>query len=357
MEEILCIKNKLIGLSLFSNVGIAETYIDKYIDMKVANEFLSDRAKFYQEMYPSVNMIEGDILNKDIFNSIIKESKKNNCNFIIATPPCQGMSIAGKRDLNDPRNKLITKVIEAIHLIKPKYFLIENVVSMPKTKIYLDGKYITIRDYLNNELNNNYNYSINFLDTKDYGTPQSRKRAIILGTRKDYNIWEIPKKDNKIITVQEAIGNLPSLESGEKSSIKYHYAPIHNDRHILCMKHTPTGKSAIYNEVYYPKKENGDRIKAFGTSYKRISWNKPSPTITMANGSISSQNNVHPGRLLEDGSYSDARVLSLKEIFILTGLPDDWSPPSWASDGLIRNVIGEGIPPRLIERLVSNIKY
>ena len=75
----------------------------------------------------------------------------------------------------------------------------------------------------------------------------------------------------------------------------------------------------------------------------------------MANGSISSQNNVHPGRLKSDGTYSDARVLSLKEIFILTGLPEDWHPPKWASENLIRQVTGEGIPPKLIDRLLTTI--
>ena len=105
----------------------------------------------------------------------------------------------------------------------------------------------------------------------------------------------------------------------------------------------------------YPQKEDGTRIRGFATTYKRISWDKPAPTITMCNGGISSQNNVHPGRKLADGTYSDARVLSLKELMILTGLPDDWEAPEWASENLIRKVIGEGIPPKLIEAIIKNM--
>ena len=82
---------------------------------------------------------------------------------------------------------------------------------------------------------------------------------------------------------------------------------------------------------------------------------KPAPTITMANGSISSQNNVHPGRLLSDGTYSDARVLTLKELFILTGLPDDWEPPEWASENLTRQVIGEAVPPKLLYEILKQL--
>jgi DNA (cytosine-5)-methyltransferase 1 len=107
--------------------------------------------------------------------------------------------------------------------------------------------------------------------------------------------------------------------------------------------------------VHYPKKEDGTRIKGYATTYKRIEWDKPAPTITMANGSVSSQNNVHPGTLKKDGTYSDARVLTLKEIFILTGLPDSWNPPSWASENMIRQVIGEGVPPKLIDSILTTI--
>lgn len=75
----------------------------------------------------------------------------------------------------------------------------------------------------------------------------------------------------------------------------------------------------------------------------------------MANGSVSSQNNVHPGVLKNNGEYSDARVLTLKEIFILTGLPENWNPPKWASENLIRQVIGEGVPPKLINKLLETM--
>ncbi len=344
------------GFSLFSNVGIAETYLHNYVDMIVANELEPTRVKFYKEMYPNTNIIEGNILNDNIFNTIIDIAKENKCNFLIATPPCQGMSIAGKKLENDSRNFLITKVVEAIKLVKPKYFLIENVIAMPKTKIFINNKTITIKEYLEENLLNDYNFSINYVNTKDYGIPQSRNRVIVLGTLKGFNEWKIPNTFFNEVTVREAISYLPSLESGEISEIKYHYAKKHMNEHILCMKHTPTGKTAFDNEIYYPKKINGDKIKGFKTSYKRIEWDKPAPTITMSNGAISSQNNVHPGRLKEDGTYSDARVLTLKEIFILSSLPDDWCPPIWASENLIRNVIGEGIPPKFIEILVKEIK-
>ena len=341
------------GTSLFSNVGIAETYLERNdIDIVVANELLPERAKFYKFLHPNTDVITGDITKDNVFNEVVQKSLDNKIEFLLATPPCQGMSVAGKMDENDPRNSLIIKAVEFIKIVKPNNIIIENVPTMLKTSILVNGKRIKIVDYINEELSNDYTISFNILNAADYGTPQIRKRTIVLLSK--YGKWKLPTKQ-KQITVEEAIGYLPSLESGQKSDIKYHFGSKHNDRHILWMKHTPTGCTAFDNKIYYPQKADGTRIKGFSTTYKRISWDKPAPTITMCNGGISSQNNVHPGRKQADGTYSDARVLSLKELMILTGLPDDWEVPSWASENLIRKVIGEGVPPRLIEEIIKNM--
>lgn len=342
------------GVSLFANVGIAETYIKNHnINMVVANELLEKRVDFYKENHKNCNIIQGDITDKTVYDKVLNEAKKKKCTFLLATPPCQGMSVAGNMKEDDPRNSLIKYVIEFIKELQPLHILIENVQGILKTSILVKGVRTRVVDYINDELKP-LNYFVNptLVDAADYGTPQSRKRAIFLISK--LSKWELPKKEKKI-TVKEAIGHLPSLESEETSDIMYHSAKKHNDRHISFLRYTPSGKTALHNEIHFPKKEDGTRIKGYATTYKRIDWDKPAPTITMANGSVSSQNNVHPGTLKEDGTYSDARVLSLKEIFILTGLPDEWHPPAWASENLIRQVIGEGVPPRLIDRLLSTM--
>lgn len=343
------------GLSLFANVGIAETYLKEIgFPVFLANELLPERVKFYKHLHGHDSIV-GSITDKEVYNNIIEYSKKLNINFILATPPCQGMSTAGQMKEDDPRNTLIIKAMDAFKELLPEFMLIENVPQMFKTSILVNGQLINIKDYLQS-IADQYQYNIQFdiFDAADYGTPQNRKRSFTRIYKKCYD-WQAPIKETWI-TVEQAIGNLPSLESEEKSQIPYHYAPKHNANHILWMKNTPTGKSAFENAIHYPKKD-GRKIKGFLNTYKRISWDKPAPTITMANGSVSSQENVHPGRLLPDGTYSDARVLSLLEIFRLTGLPDNWNPPSWASDNLIRHVIGEAIPPHLVKNIFKGLKY
>ena len=105
------------GLSMFANVGIAETYFDEEgIDVVVANELIPERAKFYEHLHPKTKMICGDITDKSIFNEIINESIKQKVNFIIATPPCQGMSLNGNKDPNDKRNYLIISNISSFKI-------------------------------------------------------------------------------------------------------------------------------------------------------------------------------------------------------------------------------------------------
>ena len=148
---------------------------------------------------------------------------------------------------------------------------------------------------------------------------------------------------------------MPSLNAGEKSKIPWHFARNHSEDHITWMKHTPTGKTAFENKIHYPKKKNGEKIKSYMTTYRRMKWCEPAPTITMRNDAISSQLNVHPGKKLPDGTYSDARVLTPLELMILSSLPENWKIPKNTPEILIRKCIGESVPPLLIKKIVSQI--
>ena len=119
------------GISMFSSGGIAETYLNEIgIDILLANELVEERANFYRHLYPKTQMITGDILDKDIFREFVTEAKKIKPSFLIATPPCQGMSSLGKKDYEiDERNLLIFSVIEVIKQIDFDFILIENIMN------------------------------------------------------------------------------------------------------------------------------------------------------------------------------------------------------------------------------------
>lgn len=364
------------GLSLFANVGIAETYLkDVNLEIVVANELLDERARFYKYLYPECEMIQGDITEEEIYRTVINKAKEKEIEFILATPPCQGMSLAGSKNPNDPRNYLIMYAVNAIKELKPKYVMLENVTQQLNTKIMFNEQVMLIPEYLLHELGDDYYFNNeHIVDTKFYGVAQQRKRAIFLLTRKDQNyIWQLPEKDDHIKTVREAIGDLPSLDplvreqeyrknfpDYEKKKIeglkvsKWHYARPHVWRNVECMMHTPTGQSARKNEFYFPKKADGTMNGGAPRTYMRMDWDRPAPTITSYNHTISSFQNVHPGNYIpETGLYSDARVLTVFELMRIMSLPDDWNIPDWANESLVRTVIGEGVPPLAVKKIVQ----
>lgn len=367
------------ALSLFANVGIAETYLNEVgVNVVVANELLADRARFYSHIYPECHMIVGDVKDASIKEQIVSLSQKNNVEFVIATPPCQGMSKAGHKDNDDIRNILILHAIELIKRLNPKYVLIENVVQQLKTEIVYNGRKMLIPDIVKLELGDLYNINDDhILDTEKFGVPQKRRRALFLLIRKDLGFtWNIPNLNERIVTLRDAIGTLPSLDppiadcnnineifpnyerkkaAGLKVS-KWHYARPHVWRNIECMLHTPTGCSARKNPVFYPKNKHGKLVGGSIQAYTRMEWDQPAPTVTTYNHTISSFRNVHPGTYDEKtGLYSDPRVLTIFELMRVTTLPDDWNIPEWASELLIRQVIGEGIPPLAIKKVVREL--
>ena len=374
------------ALSLFANVGIAETYLkDIGIDVVVANEIDPKRTAFYSHLYPDVTIIEGDITQGEIKKSIIDFSSKNNIDLIIATPPCQGMSTAGKMDKWDVRNTLICHAIEVVKAVKPKFVFLENVPQQLTTKILYNNKVMYIPEYVKEELQDEYVFNDQYkIEAAEYGVPQYRERAIMLLIRKDLNKkWTFPDKTG-IVTLEEAIGHLPSVDpqiydvsyeqmiellpeyekKKEKALAvsKWHYPPKHIYRQVVAMMHTPTGQTAFDNiDKYKPRKKNGELVTGFKNTYKRQSWDKPGTTVTMYSREISSQGNVHPGHLIGKDSegldlYSDARVMTIYELMIMSSLPTDWNIPEGYSDHFIRCVIGEGIPPLLVKKIMEKLK-
>lgn len=347
-------------LSLFTNVGFNEYYLKKNgFEVVVANELLQDRVDFYKKIYPNVpSVICGDICKPQVRKKIIDSCEKHGpIDLIIATPPCQGMSIANaQRNSNDIRNQLIIQAMNIFCRLKPKYMLIENVPQMAKTFINYRKKPINIIDFIKSKLPKDFDCRWEVLNGKNYGTAQSRSRSICLISKNGE--WKHPEPKTEVKSLRSVIGHLPKLTNNYHSKIPWHFSPNHNKNHIKWMTSTPEGDTAFNNKVDYPKKD-GRRIKGFMTTYKRMKWDEPAPTVTMTNGSISSQNNVHP---------TDPRVLSIREILIVCGLPEDcldhFCHHSKSKNNLyeyeykpnfIRKILGEIFLPKMCLSILKNL--
>jgi DNA (cytosine-5)-methyltransferase 1 len=346
------------ALSLFSNVGFGEFYLKNLgIDTVFANEIISERCALYSNFHPTVRCIHGDISSLKWRDLIIKSclTYEEPIDLVIATPPCQGMSGANAlKKPDDIRNKLIVYALEIFNTIGAKYMLIENVPNMPHTFINYEGSVIKISDFIKRNLREDFSASFSILDAKNFGTAQSRKRSICLIS--ESGKWQHPKPLEGVLTLRDVISHLPSLQNGEHSSIPWHFASNHNENHVKWMNSTPEGQTAFNNIKDYPQKD-GRRIKGFMTTYKRMYWDKPAPTVTMTNGSISSQNNVHP---------KDPRVLSIRELLCVCGLPEDCLDKfahlqpdgSYQYDykpNFIRKVIGEIFLPKMSYSILNTL--
>lgn len=346
------------ALSLFSNVGFGEFYLKQLgVNVVLANELLEPRCSLYSRFHPLTDCINGDISFQKYRDLIIKRAQANpeSIDLVIATPPCQGMSGANAlKKPDDIRNKLIVHALEVFNNIGANYMLIENVPQMPETFINYKNSVIKISSFISNNIRSGFKARFKILDAKNFNTPQSRKRSICLISKNGE--WKHPRPSEKLLTVRDAIGHLPSLKNGEHSSIPWHFCPHHNSNHVKWMSATPEGETAFNNPTNYPQKD-GRRIKGFMTTYKRMYWDKPAPTVTMTNGSISSQNNVHP---------SDPRVLSIRELLCVCGLPEncldkfahtkpDGSYGYEYKPNFIRQVIGEIFLPKMSYEIIKNI--
>ena len=158
------------------------------------------------------SLTEGET-KKLIIQTIKKKLKGKKLDIIIGGPPCQGFSTAGWRLDGDDRNKLWNEYLDLVKVIRPKYFLIENVVglltSMNKSKNVVENMKSAFS-------NIGYNFKYKKIESQFLGVPQVRKRIFIFGALKNLEMPEYPKEFvKKFVTVEEAIKGMPRLKEND----------------------------------------------------------------------------------------------------------------------------------------------
>ena len=164
--------------------------------------------------------LNADLSQQETFDLILKTAGDKKIDVIIAGPPCQGFSLTGPRNFDDPRNKLYLAVIEMVQQYQPKGFIIENVPGMA-TMYNGQVKDEVLRRF--NEMG--YNIACQILKACDYGVPQMRKRLVFMGVRKDIGEPHFPEPsfgpgtERPYRTCRDAISDLPTRENelGENS--------------------------------------------------------------------------------------------------------------------------------------------
>ena len=258
------------------------------------------------------------------------ENKK--VDVIIGGPPCQGFSIAGnigRKFIDDPRNRLFKEFVRVVEIIKPKYFVMENVA-----RLYTHNKNKTRQEIIEDFERLGYKVECQILNSADYGVPQIRKRVIFIGSIVRNNI-KFPKKNVKTYkTVKEAIGDLPPLSSGEKSDIPNHNAMKHSIQMLEKMRYISDGGNR--KEIPEPlRPKSGDARK-----YIRYNSQKPSITVT--------------GDMRKVFHYSQNRALSVRELARIQSFPDEFIFKGKSIS--MQQQVGNAVPPLMAQYLAKTIK-
>lgn len=121
---------------------------------------------------------------------------------IVGGPPCQGFSMLGTQNVEDERNVLWREYMETIILVQPKYFVVENVAAFAKSPQY----HLFRAETLPGGNLEEYSFDYRILNAADYGAPQSRKRTVIIGHRRDLPFpgWPSPRERAEPVTVRKA---------------------------------------------------------------------------------------------------------------------------------------------------------
>lgn len=333
------------GLSLgFEMVGATVLMANEY-DMSIASSYVKNR--------PNNNMIIEDITKLNI-DSTFKDIK-NSVDVVIGGPPCQGFSQKGQRKtINDPRNFLFKYYFNVVDFIRPKYFVMENVPNLLTAENGYFKKEVT-------DLFSSIGYAIasDVLNASDFGVPQNRRRAFIIGKMGEKNV-DFPKKQTKKITAWEAISDLAFLNSGEgEFEQSYRISPQSDYQKLLRKKshklynHIATSHSSVaINRMAMipegggrsdlPKKELTKSI--YSGTWGRIIKDDITVTITTRFDTPSSGRFTHP--FLN-------RAITVREAARLQSFPDDFI--FYGTKTSQMKQVGNAVPPLLAKEIAKAI--
>ncbi len=211
------IKNDIVNkntLDLFSGVGgMSIGFSQEGFNIVLSNE-LDERLANEKEnpkYHGSTIFVCGDICDKKTKDKIKEKLKDTPIGVIIGGPPCQGFSLAGKRDSDDNRNKLYLDYFNMIETYNPECFVMENVKGILSMKN--KEKQLVIDEIKGIASKLGYKVSVFKLNACDFAVPQKRERVFVIGHKS--KVFAQPKsliKKDKYISVNDAIGFLESYE-------------------------------------------------------------------------------------------------------------------------------------------------
>lgn len=351
--------------------------------------------KTYSTNFPKAETIEEDVSKPSVKRKIYD---LGDIDVVVGGPPCEGFSVVGRvkiaslaregiwklrnknpRFIDDPRNVLYKEFVKIVKKVQPKFFVMENVPGMMS---YCDGEIVQqiIHDFKSNGYENT---DVSLLRSELYGVPQKRKRVFFIGNRlglknafpepTHYDPLENSKgfflNGKAVVTVWEAIGDLPRIKAGrgkdempykngtfadyqewarngfrhESRYVRHHVARSHTERDIKTFELLK--KFRLWKNLpQYAKNWYGYRDDAFDDKMKRLYRNRPSWTVQ--------------SHLYKDGYVyihpTQNRTITVREAARLQSFTDDFVFEGPRSQKF--HQVGRAVPPLLAKAVALEIK-
>lgn len=300
--------------------------------------------------------LNADLSKRETFDLILKTAGDRKIDVVIAGPPCQGFSLTGPRNFDDPRNKLYLAVIEMVKQYNPKGFIIENVPGM--ANMY---KGQVKDEVLKRFRKMGYNIDCRILKACDYGVPQMRKRLVFMGVRKDIGNPHFPdptfgpetKKPYR--TCRDAISDLPTRTNNLGKNEDEYVKPAETEYQVLMRD----GCSILYNHIatnhkqfvkdtialvpeggnYKDLPEGVGNSRNFHMAWTRLDGNAPARTVDTGH-----RNLFH---------YELNRVPTVRESARIQSFPDNFVFKG--SRTKQERQVGNAVPPLLGQALAEEL--
>lgn len=289
----------------------------------LAVEWDDNAVETFRINFPDVPVYHGDICKLTVEQVLdMTGLKVGELDLFDGSPPCQGFSTAGKRDMSDDRNQLFKEFVRLLRGLKPKVFVMENVSGMVKGKMK-----IIFAEIMRELKASGYKVSARLLNAMYFNVPQSRERMIFIGVRDDLGIEPShPEAESKPVLVREAFSKIDII-----GDIVY-----------------PTGDAKKIISEMKPGEDGCDAFQRINQTnagrwfgLKRLHPDKPAKTVVKS--ILSGQ--IHP---------TENRYLSSSELQRVSSFPDEYILIGNLQTKWMR--IGNSVPPLFMRSIARHIR-
>lgn len=285
----------------------------------LAVEWNDNAVATFKLNFPDVPVYHGDICKLTVKQVLKRTSlEPGELDLLDGSPPCQGFSTAGKRQLDDPRNSLAMEFVRLLRGLRPKVFVMENVSGLVKGKMKL-----VFAEIMRELKVSGYNVKCRLMNAMYFQVPQSRQRLIWIGIRNSFEIEpKFLKPKSRLITVKNA------FDSIYQGPVVY---PDYNTALGQCCLNMKPGQSA---DQYWKKN--------WGYQLIRLVWDKVAPTVSKGGGATG---HIHP---------AEPRKVSISELKRLCSFSDQFETVGKRTT--VQNRLGNSVPPLFMRAIAGHIR-